>query len=204
MALASTINAIPCVSLKSQECKVREVIAENKYMTYPYNVKVSRCNGNCNNITNPYSKVCVTDITKNVTLKVFDLMILTNKTKQIIIHKSCKCVCRLDSIVCNNKQKWNKNKCRCECLINKKCRNKFWNPNSCKCEFRKVALTEEREEINDNTTIHNKETILIKNIFVENFKPFVVSSVLFLSVSVILAGLFVYFYVKSKPNYLPY
>ena len=102
LVLASTINAIPCVSLKSQECKVREVIVENKCITYPYNVKVSRCNGSCNNITNPYSKVCVTDITKNVTLKVFDLMILTNKTKQIIIHKSCKCVCRLDSIVCNS------------------------------------------------------------------------------------------------------
>ena len=39
-------------------------------------------------------------------------MTLTNKTKHIIIHKSCKCVCRLDPIVCNSKQKWNKDKCR--------------------------------------------------------------------------------------------
>ena len=46
-------------------------------------------------------------------------MTLTNKTKQIIFHESCKCVCRLNSIVCN------KNKCRCECLTNKKCGNKF-------------------------------------------------------------------------------
>ena len=27
----------------------------------------------------------------------------------------CKCECRLDAIVCNDKQLWNKNKCRCEC-----------------------------------------------------------------------------------------
>ena len=75
-------------------------------MTYPYSIKVNGCNGNCINITNPYSRVYVPDITKNVTLKIFDLMTLANKTKQIIIHESCKCICRLDPIVCNNKQKW--------------------------------------------------------------------------------------------------
>ena len=26
----------------------------------------------------------------------------------------CKCKCRLDESVCNNKQRWNENKCRCE------------------------------------------------------------------------------------------
>ena len=50
--------------------------------------------------------------------------------------------------------RWNKSECRCECLINRKCGNKFWNPNSCKCEYRKkAALTEECEEINDKSTI---------------------------------------------------
>ena len=31
------------------------------------------------------------------------------------------CICRLDAIVCNNKQRWNNNKCRYECkqLIDK-------------------------------------------------------------------------------------
>ena len=126
-----SVNSLKCNSMKNQECKAREVIVDNKYMTYPYSIKVNRCNGNCNNITNPYSRVCVPDITKNVTLKIFDLMTLTNKTKQMIIHESCKCICRLDPIVCSNKQKWNKNRCRCECLINKECNNnKFWNPSN--------------------------------------------------------------------------
>ena len=89
-------------------------------MICPYSIKVNICNGSCNNTTNPYSRVCVPDITKNVTLKIFDLMTLTNKTKQIIIHESCKCICRLDPIICNSKQKWNKYKYRCECLIDKK------------------------------------------------------------------------------------
>ena len=48
------------------------MIIDNKYMTYyPYSIKVNRCNGNYNNITNPYSRFCVPDITKNVTLKIF-------------------------------------------------------------------------------------------------------------------------------------
>ena len=25
-------------------------------------------------------------------------------------HETCKCECRLDATVCNNKQRWNKNK----------------------------------------------------------------------------------------------
>ena len=103
--LIPTVNSLKCISLKNQECKAREVIVDNKYMTYPYSIKVNRCNGNCNNITNPYYRVCVPDIAKNVTVKIFDLMTLTNKTKQIIIHESCKCICRLDPIVCDNKQK---------------------------------------------------------------------------------------------------
>ena len=140
--LISTVNLLnttplKCISIKNQECKEREIIINNEYMNYPYNIKVNRCNGNCNNISNPYSRVCIPDIVKNVNLKIFDLMSLKSKTKQIIFHESCKCVCRLDGIICNNKQKWNKDKCRCECLISKKCGNKFWNPSSCKCEYRK-------------------------------------------------------------------
>ena len=36
-------------------------------------------------------------------------------------HETCKCKCRLDASVCNNKQRWNDDKCRCECkeLIDK-------------------------------------------------------------------------------------
>ena len=49
-----------------------------------------------------------------------------------------KCKCRLDANVCNNKQHWNDNKCRCQCkeLIDKGvCDKGFtWNPSNCECE----------------------------------------------------------------------
>ena len=39
----------------------------------------------------------------------------TNEAKNIKWHETCKCECRLDAIVCNDKQRWSKDKCRCEC-----------------------------------------------------------------------------------------
>ena len=36
----------------------------------------------------------------------------TNETRFIEWHETCKCKFRLDAVVCNNKQRWNKNKCK--------------------------------------------------------------------------------------------
>ena len=65
--------------------------------------------------------------------------------------------------------------------------------------------TEECEEIIDGTTtITQNKTVLITK-HVENCKPFVTSSILFASVSVILTGIVVHFYVKSRQkDVLPY
>ena len=50
----------------------------------------------------------------------------------------CRCKCRLDAIFFNNKQRWNKDKCRFECkkLIDKGVCDKgyAWNPSNCECE----------------------------------------------------------------------
>ena len=41
----------------------------------------------------------------------------------------------------------NKNKCRCECLRIKKCKNGYsWNVNNCGCEMRKFAKLINTEE----------------------------------------------------------
>ena len=39
----------------------------------------------------------------------------TNETTHIKWHESCKCKCRLDTGVFNNRQRWNDDICRCEC-----------------------------------------------------------------------------------------
>ena len=62
----------------------------------------------------------------------------TNETRHIKWHETCKYKCRLNASVCNNKQRWNNNKCQCECkeLIDKGICDKgyIWNPSNCKCE----------------------------------------------------------------------
>ena len=104
--------------MKNQECKTRPQVINvnsNKPIFYPFSVKTSKCSGNCNNINNPYAKICVPDvIIKDLNVKVFNLMSRTNETIFIEWHETCKCKCRLNAFVCNNKQHWNKNKCRCE------------------------------------------------------------------------------------------
>ena len=61
-----------------------------------------------------------------------------NETSHIKWHETCKYKCRLDASVCNNKQRWNNDKCRCECkeLIDKSVCDKgsIWNPSNCECK----------------------------------------------------------------------
>ena len=66
---------------------------------------------------------CVPDTIKNINVKVFNLMSRTNETRRIEWHKTCKCKCRLHASACNNKQRWNEDKCMCDCkeLIDKEC-----------------------------------------------------------------------------------
>ena len=137
----SNVNSLECVSMKNQECKVRPEIVDinsNNPIFYPFSIKVNKCNGNCNNINDPYARICVPDSVKNLNVKVFNLMTLTNETRHIKWHETCKCICRLDKIICNSKQRWNKDKCRCECkeLIDKGICDKgfIWNPSNCECE----------------------------------------------------------------------
>ena len=143
--LVST-TSLSCISMSNQACKARPEIINinsNNPVFYPFSIKTSKCSGNCNNINEPYAKICVPDVVKDLTVKVFNLMSRTNETKNIKWHEICKCVCRLDAIVCNDKQHWNKSKCRCECkvLADKGVCDKgyVWNPSNCEYECDKLC-----------------------------------------------------------------
>ena len=140
---ASSLNAVSlsCITMNNQLCKPKPEIINvnsNNSMFYPFSIKTSKCSGSYNNINDPYAKICVPDVIEDLNVKVFNLMSRTNETRHIKWHKTCKCKCRLDAIVCNNKQRWNKDKCRCECkeLIDKGVCYKgyIWNPSNCECE----------------------------------------------------------------------
>ena len=102
----STVNPIECVSMNNQECKVRPEIVNvnsNEPIFYPFSIRTSKCSGSCNNINDPYTKLCVPDVIKNINVKVFNLMSRTKETRHIEWLETCKCKCRLDPSVCNNK-----------------------------------------------------------------------------------------------------
>ena len=108
--LVSNVNSLECVSMNNQWCKVREEIISvnnNEPVFYPLSIKVNKCSRSCNNINDSIAKLCVPDVVKNINLKAFNLMSWNNKKKQIKWHESCKYECKLNSSVCNNKQKWN-------------------------------------------------------------------------------------------------
>ena len=77
------LSATPlsCVSMNNQECKI--IINVNSYepVFYPFSIKTTKCSGSCNNINDPYGKICVPDIAKNLNVKVFNLMSRTNETR---------------------------------------------------------------------------------------------------------------------------
>ena len=88
--------------MSSQPCKARpEIVNVNNDnpIFYPFSVKTSKCCGNCNNINDPYAKICVPDVIKDLNVKVFNLMSRTNETENIKWHETCKCECM--QIRCN-------------------------------------------------------------------------------------------------------
>ena len=120
-------KALECVSVVNQKCMPRPKIPDvnegvGEALFYPYNVQINKCSGSCNTLDNPIEKLT-----------------MLNETRNVLWHESCKCVCKLNSSVCNNKQIWNSNTCRCDCnedfagIINcaKGC---TWNPSTCECQ----------------------------------------------------------------------
>ena len=138
------VNTLECLSVINQKCMSRPKILDlnegvGEALFYPYNVLVNKCSGSCNTLDDPMAKMCVPNIIKNVNVKVYNFLMRLNEARNVLWHESCKCVCRLNSSVCNSKQIWNSDTCSCDCnedfagimTCNKGC---MWNPSTCACE----------------------------------------------------------------------
>ena len=65
--LSNITNALECISFRNQECKVRTEIVDinsNNPIFFPFSVKINKCSSNCNNINDPYARICIPDIKK--------------------------------------------------------------------------------------------------------------------------------------------
>ena len=130
--------------------------------------------------------------------------------------------CRLTASVCNNKQRWNEDKCRCECkeLVDKKiCDNGyFWNPSNCQFECDKSCgigeyldykncvckntlidkLVEECTNVIDENETYNETLNTISSDDCTSCTLYVALFAVFLTTSVIIGSSFVYFYWYKK------
>ena len=141
---ALKVNSLECLSLINRECMARPKILNvnegiGEALFYLYNVLVNKCSGSCDTLDNPMSKICVPKIIKNLNMKVYNFLMRLNETRNVLWHESCKCVCRLNSSVCNSKQIWNSDTCRCDCnedfagIIS--CDKGYtWDPSTCECQ----------------------------------------------------------------------
>ena len=80
----SNVNQLECASMNNQECKVRPEIVNvngNEPVFYPFSIKRSKRSGSCNNINDPYAKLCVSDVVKNINVNIFNIMSRNNETR---------------------------------------------------------------------------------------------------------------------------
>ena len=196
-------RTLECLSVTKQKCMSRSKILDvnegiGKASFYRYNVLVNKCSGSCNTLDNPMSKICIPKVIKNVNIKVYSFLVMLNETRNVLWHESCRSVCKLNSSVCNIKQIWNSDTCRCDCnedfagIINS-AKGYTWNPSTCECHCDKWykpgqyldqkncvsknklvgRVIEECSNVINETMINNKNNIdndnTIKNVFIGLF-----------------------------------
>ena len=138
------LKALECVSVVNQKCMPRPKILDvnegvGEALFYPYNVLVNKCSGSYDTINNPMTKLCVPGIVKRVNMQLYNFLMNLNETRNVLWHESCKCVCKLNSSVCNNKQIWNGDTRICDCnedfaVIINFTKGYTWNPSTCECQ----------------------------------------------------------------------
>ena len=224
------IRALECVSVVNRKCMPRPKILDvnegvGEALFYPYNVLVNKYSGSCDTINNPMAKLCVPNIIKRIKMKVYNFLMRLNETRSVLWHESCKCVCKLISSVCNNKQIWNSDVCRCDCnkdfasIIN--CTKGYtWNPSTCECQCdtwckpgqylhhkncickNKLIgkIIEECTNVINKTMINNKDNIGNNNTIT---KFFIVLFSIVMFILIVCSCVFIYFrWFKNKKKYL--
>ena len=130
------------MSLSNQKCEIQLTLINlhpNEYsqeLRYsPFAVKLDKCVGSCNTLNDSSNKACVPNKTEDLNIHVFNTITGKNESKILTKDISCECKCKFDKRKCKSNQKWNNDKCRCECEKHHICEKDYiWNPATCSCE----------------------------------------------------------------------
>ena len=69
----------------------------------------------CNADDDLSNTICVVNKAEDLNLCVFNMIAGKNESKILTEYIPCKCKCKYDGSKCNSNQKWNNDKCWCEC-----------------------------------------------------------------------------------------
>ena len=203
-------KALECVSVVNQKCMPRPKILDvnegvGEALFYLYNVQVNKRSGSCNILDNPMAKLFVPNVFKGVNMQVYNFLMRLNETRNVLWHESCKCVCKLNASIWNNKQIWNSDTCRCDCNedfagIISCAKGYMWNPSIYECQCDKWwkpgqyldnkncvcknklfgRLIEECTSVINETMINNKGNITNDNTYLILFIVFLIGLIVFL------------------------
>ena len=108
--IVNASNHTKCTSLINQKCNIQPTLINlhlNKWSQelryYPFAVKLDKCVGSYDTLNDLSNRVCVPNKTEGL------------NTQQVTIDISCRRKCHFDGRKCNSNQKWNNDKCQCEC-----------------------------------------------------------------------------------------
>ena len=139
-------NHTKCASLSIQKCKIQPTLINlhpNEYTQvlhhFSFVVNLDRSVGKCKIFNDLSNKVYVPNKREDLNLSVLNMITGIKKMKTLTTkHISCERRCKFDARKYNSIQKWNNDKCWCECKKRHICvKDYIWNPATCNCEIAK-------------------------------------------------------------------
>ena len=123
-----SLNNRPCmirptlIDLNNRPCMIRPTLIDSnpvKLNYYPLLVILDKCIGSCNAADGLSTKICVPSKTKDINVKVFNMIRMINEAKTFVKHISCNYKCKFNSATCNSNKKWHNEIYQCECKNNR-------------------------------------------------------------------------------------
>ena len=122
VSIVNASNQTKCILLSNQKSMAQSTLINlhpNEYCQefhyYPFLVKLHRCVGSYNTLSDLSNKEWIPNKTNDLNLSLFNMLTEINESKILTKRISCKCKCKFDGQKCNPDQCWNNDKCRCVC-----------------------------------------------------------------------------------------
>ena len=74
---------------------------------YPFMIILDKSSGSCNSVDDLSRRICAPSKTKDINVKVIQMITNKNEAKTLVKHISCSCKCKFDSTACISNKKWN-------------------------------------------------------------------------------------------------